>query len=234
MVAFRSPYPHQGPDHPQSKVRNPKSRISAAYSLVEVLTTIAVLVIVLGLMVSLARHVRKQAAVALSKDLLRRLDEVMAQYAARHEGRLPAVAAFPPPGGPGASAGDSDTEPSGSDSPARTPEQTTPKPPRNPPAQPPPNRIALLKAAEKNNADLVAALKAEPELTAALADVPESVYEKDWLRDAWGSPIVFMPAKHPLVGTAPQDRFFFFSAGPDRSYLTQNDNLYSYDPVGTR
>ena len=40
-----------------------------------------------------------------------------------------------------------------------------------------------------------------------------------------------MPSKHPLVGTAPNDRFFFFSAGPDRLYLTQGDNLYSYEDL---
>ena len=65
-----------------------------------------------------------------------------------------------------------------------------------------------------------------------LGDVPVSMYDETTLRDAWGSPIVFMPAKHPWVGTAPQDRFFFFSAGPDRRYLTQDDNLYSYEEAG--
>ena len=66
------------------------------YTLVEMLTTVAVLIIVMGLMVTLARHVRERAAVALTGDVLRRLDAAMAQYRGRHD-RLPAVLAFPPP-----------------------------------------------------------------------------------------------------------------------------------------
>ena len=44
------------------------------------LTTVAVLVIVLGLMVSLARDVRTRSAERLTKDLLHRLDLLVAQY----------------------------------------------------------------------------------------------------------------------------------------------------------
>ena len=65
-----------------------------------------------------------------------------------------------------------------------------------------------------------------------LSEFPVSVYDDSGLRDAWGSPIVFMPAKHPWVGTAPRDKvYFFFSAGPDRDYLTRDDNLYSYEEI---
>src|SRR5438067_12261011 len=80
-------------------IRNPQSAIrnGYGYTLIEMLTTVAVLVIVLGLMVSLARHVRERAAVALTKDLLRRLDQAVAQYAARHDVKLPPVSPFPPP-----------------------------------------------------------------------------------------------------------------------------------------
>jgi hypothetical protein len=49
------------------------------------------------------------------------------------------------------------------------------------------------------------------------------------LDDAWGSPIVFMPRQHPAIGMAPADQPFFFSAGPDRLFLTREDNLYSYE-----
>jgi hypothetical protein len=38
-----------------------------------------------------------------------------------------------------------------------------------------------------------------------------------------------MPAMHPAIGMAPENRYFLFSAGPDRRYLTRDDNLYSYD-----
>src|ERR1700754_4463288 len=66
-----------------------------AYTLIEMLTTVAVLIIVLGLTVSLARYVRERAAVALTKDVLRRLDQLMDQYAQRHDGRPPVVSMFP-------------------------------------------------------------------------------------------------------------------------------------------
>ena len=50
------------------------------FTLVETLTAIALLVIVLGLMVSLARNVRAASADELTKDVLRRLDAAMAAY----------------------------------------------------------------------------------------------------------------------------------------------------------
>src|SRR3977135_332087 len=55
-----------------------------AFTLVEMLTTVAVLVIVLGLMVSLARDVRTRSAERLTKDLLSRLDTLVAQYRAKN------------------------------------------------------------------------------------------------------------------------------------------------------
>src|SRR5436305_6543773 len=54
------------------------------FTLIEMLTTVAVLVIVLGLMVSLARDVRNRSAERLTKDLLRRLDLLVAQYKQRN------------------------------------------------------------------------------------------------------------------------------------------------------
>src|SRR5215831_12899590 len=54
------------------------------FTLVEMLTTVAVLVIVLGLMVSLARDVRTRSADRLTKDLLQRLDTLVAQYRAKN------------------------------------------------------------------------------------------------------------------------------------------------------
>src|SRR2546423_9974049 len=44
------------------------------------LTTVAVLVIVLGMMVSLARDVRTRSADRLTKDVLRRLDTLVGEY----------------------------------------------------------------------------------------------------------------------------------------------------------
>src|SRR3712207_4742253 len=82
--------PRTGPAQP-SRIQR-----TAGFTLLEMLTTVAVLVIVLGLMVSLARHVGERAAAALTKDLIRRLDVLMERYADRHGNRMPEVAPFPP------------------------------------------------------------------------------------------------------------------------------------------
>jgi hypothetical protein len=58
---------------------------------VEALATASMLVIVLGMMVSLARRVRAQSADGVTKDLLVRLDRLMAQYQMRNHGALPPV-----------------------------------------------------------------------------------------------------------------------------------------------
>jgi type II secretory pathway pseudopilin PulG len=183
-----------------------------AFTMVEMLVTVAGLIIVLGLMVSLARYVRERAAVALTKELLRQLDDLATQYRQRNGGQLPSVPAFPP------------TFPSQAQVPPR---RGTEWDEANNPA----DRKALLGAALENNRRFVAVLKAESGSSAALNSLPLSMYNDVVLRDAWGSPIVFMPSKHPLVGTAPNNRYFFFSAGPDRLYLTQDDNLYSYEDL---
>lgn len=173
------------------------------------LTTVAVLIIVLGLMVSLARFVRDRSAQVLTRDLLRQLDELMMQYADHQRGKLPVVEALLPVG----SAADRVDEP------------------------------VLNRAARANNEQTVRALRSDYRQHQtdpnALADpfeqLPISVYDRGTLRDAWGSPIVFMPGQHYLIGLAPsragQDQAFFFSAGPDKRYLTRDDNVYSYETM---
>jgi hypothetical protein len=177
--------------------------------MVEMLVTVAGLIIVLGLMVSLARYVRERAAVALTKELLRQLDDLATQYAQRNGGRLPSVAPFPPPFPPAEQATG-----------RKEWDETNPA-----------ERRELLEAALENNRRFVSVLKAESGSSAALNSLPLSMYNDVVLRDAWGGPIVFMASKHPLVGTAPNNRYFFFSAGSDRLYLTQDDNLYSYEDL---
>lgn len=66
-----------------------------AFTLVEVFVVMALLLIVMGLMVGLARDVRNRSASHLTRDLLVRLDHAMAQYAQRNGGALPPVG-FPP------------------------------------------------------------------------------------------------------------------------------------------
>src|SRR3954469_18550804 len=60
------------------------------FTLIEMLTVVAGLIIVLGLMVSLAWDVRRQSSERLTKDLLVKLDVLMAQYIAHHK-QLPQV-----------------------------------------------------------------------------------------------------------------------------------------------
>ena len=156
------------------------------------MTAIAVLVIILGLMVSLARHVRAASADGLTKDVLHRLDIAMAAYV-RQYGTVPAVPPF---------IGD---------------RQIPPEP-------------QLHRAAEQNSEGVVRALKSVGLLTGRFDDLSIAYYDEARVRDAWGSPIVFMSHMHPSIGMNPKG-WFFFSAGPDRLYLTREDNLYSYDEL---
>lgn len=174
----------------QSAIGNRKS---SAYTLIEMLTTVAVLIIVLGLMVSLARHVRSRASNDLTREILLKLDVLMQQYKVRNASHLPKVRPVIPDEGSF-------------------------------------DEASIRRAAPGNNADFLQALRRQENLAAeAFNDVPETVYNEASLYDAWGSPIVFMPQGQREIGTAPQDNFFFFSAGPDRRYLTREDNLYSYE-----
>jgi hypothetical protein len=161
------------------------------------LTTVAVLIIVLGLMVSLARYVRNAMAIEVTKDLLHRIDGMMQQYSTRHGNVVPTVSPFLP----------ADLQ-SG-----QLPDETV-----------------LRRDAEENNRSFVSLLRSEGLLNdESFGGLPQSIYNDAMLRDAWGSPIVFMPAMHPGIGMAPEDKPFFFSAGPDGRYLTQENNLYSYE-----
>lgn len=156
------------------------------------LTTVAVLIIVLGLMVSLARYVRKQLAVEVTKDLLHKLDALMAKYHDRH-GVYPRVTPFVVPGAM-------------------------------------PDEETLRQQAMRNNRDFVLALRIDGLLAEdSFGGLPQSIYNDATLRDAWGSPIVFMISMREGIGMAPEDNPFFFSAGEDRRYRTLQNNLYSYE-----
>jgi len=153
---------------------------------------VAGLVIVLGLMVSLARHVRLVSAESLTRDILHRLDEAMAMYVSR-DGMLP---------------------------------------PEIPPLiednHQPLSEIGLQRPAERNNEAFVRALKSEGLLAGRFDDLSIAYYDEARVRDAWGTPIVFMAKMNPAIGMNPKG-WFFFSAGPDRQYLTRDDNINSYD-----
>jgi prepilin-type N-terminal cleavage/methylation domain-containing protein len=161
------------------------------FSLIEMLITVAVLIIVLGLMVSLARHVRSASANVLTRTILSQLDEAMAIYV-RRNGDLPPVPLFIP-----------------EDRPLRW-------------------EIELQRSAVRNNEGFVRVLRAEGLLAGRFNDLSLAYYSEVRVLDGWGSPIVFMPHMHPDIGMNSKG-WFFFSAGPDRQYLTRDDNLYSYD-----
>ena len=168
-----------------------------AFTLLEMLTTVAALVILLGVMVDLARYVRNDSSVKLTKQLLHQCDVLLAQYVQHHGGQLPTITPF-----------------------AYAPEKL--------------DEATLQQRAIQNSREFVAALRREAGSESELfGGLPDSVYNDATLSDAWGSPIVYMPSMHREIGIAQQDRPFFFSAGPDRRYLTQDDNLYSYEEKGT-
>jgi len=177
-------------------------RIRSGFTLIEMLTTVAFLVIVLGLMVSLARDVRNRSADSLTKQILHRLDVLVGQYRAKalaglprsEQEKYPVVRPFIAP---------ADALDEGQ----------------------------LRENAVENNKELVRTLKQYFDLSApgALNELSIANYNEVAVLDAWGRPVVYMPGQHPAVGMAATNRSFFFSAGPDRSYLTRPDNLYSYE-----
>jgi hypothetical protein len=186
------------------------------------LTVVALLIIVLGLMVSLAWDVRRQSSERLTKDLLLKLHVLMAQYVEQHK-RLPQVSPFIE--SPGAAGGDVESGP------RQTGEAPAGAIPVRRGEDDLPDEATLLSAAEANNREFVLALRNEaagpsPEL---FGPIGGSMYDEVTVRDAWGTPIVFMPGQHPAIGMALGNRPFFFSAGPDRRFKTLEDNLYSYE-----
>lgn len=167
------------------------SRRCGGFTLVEMLTTVALLIIGLGLMVSLARYVRSRSAEELTRRILINLHSAMLEYS--RAGGPPVIESF-------------------------IDNKAT-------------DEASLLNAAIANNRAMVLFFKSHKDLfTKALRDLP---YDDGTVRDAWGTPIVFMPAMHRLIGMAPGNDWFFFSAGPDRQYLTRGDNQYSYEAIGS-
>lgn len=54
-------------------------------------------------------------------------------------------------------------------------------------------------------------------------------YTDGTVRDAWGFPVIYLARGRSDVGSAPGDGPFFVSPGPDGDYLTREDNVYSYE-----
>lgn len=186
------------------------------------LATVAALIIVLGLMVSLARYVRGRAADQLTKDLLVKLDALAAAYHERY-GVWPTAAPFVAPAEPTTTmAVEGSRREGGGD---RRTDPTLP------------DEATLQRAARVNNREIVARLRklasgtggvANPAAARRLGGLPLALSE-DSLLDAWSHPIVYMPGMRPPFGPAPGNRPFFLSAGPDGRFSTLLDNVYSYE-----
>ena len=159
---------------------------------VEMLSAIALLVIVLGLMVSLARYVRHRSSEKFTRQVLAKLDNAAKQYStleAELARQIPPLVARGEPG---------------------TDEQ-------------------LIRRHALENSQAFVRVFREKTGGAVFADLPLSVYDEVTIRDAWGAPIVYMAPGAANIGMAPQRRAFFLSAGPDRTFTTLLDNLYSYE-----
>jgi hypothetical protein len=178
-------------------------------------------------MVSLARYVRRQASEQLTKQLLAQVDVLVRRYQSRYNA-LPTVTPFVS----GIQVG---AEPLSG---AATRPSTAPILQISPAPLLPtafaeeilPDERTLRAAAEANNRSFVHALQVEARrYPAEYAGLPTSFFVEGTLPDAWGMPIVFMPALHPAVGMAMENRPFLLSAGPDRRFRTLEDNLYSYE-----
>jgi type II secretory pathway pseudopilin PulG len=202
--------PRSGP--PRSSSRN------SGFTLVELLITACLFIIVLGLAVSLSRHVRAQSARVLTGDLLVRMEVLLDRYTASH-GRLEIRPEFFPV------ADSATTAPSAGSAALQTPGSSSAVA-----EKPHLDEAQLLRLALRNNRSFLMAVSAStpPEYFAQLG---VSVYDPSTpsLRDAWGTPVVYIPRTHPMLGMAPRDAPFFLSAGPDRKFLTLGDNLYSYE-----
>ncbi len=180
------------------------SRRCRAYTLVELFLTIAVLMIVLGLMVKLANRVRRESADRATRQLLQRLGTLMDTYIAAHGGEPPELTAFLNTSAPVV---ESDL--------LQVAER---------------NNVEFLNTLgliqPKSYKDIT-----PDDLRNNLRRLGDG---RVVLEDPWGRPIVFMARQNPAIGMAPADHPFFFSAGPDQAFLTREDNLYSYEENAER
>lgn len=164
-----------------------------AFTVIEMLTAVAGLVILSGLMVSLARHVRATSANELTRRILHDLAIAMDQYLASNGGSAPIVSSL-----------------------LKDDSRVI-------------DEADLRSAAQRNSTETLRVLRRQKLSKQFLTGLPEWMFDQATLRDAWGTPIVYVRSMHPLLGMAPSDEPFFFSAGPDRRFLTRDDNLYSYE-----
>ena len=199
--------------------RPPRPPRRSGLALSELLLVIFALTLLLSLIVSLSRRVRRESAHALAERVLLELDAALTDYRA--------------PDGTAATLPDVlPLFPNESASSAATPQEAE-----------------LRTRALSNNRQIVRLLnvagRAErgdrtggtgltigggaDDGPAVLDTLGLILFDGSTLRDPWGTPVVFMPRGDRRIGTATKDRPFFFSAGPDGRFLSREDNVYSYE-----
>src|SRR5213596_3304934 len=99
LVRRHHQLPQVTPSLPLNAAAKRGQRSRAGFTLIEMLTVVALLIIVLGLMVSLAWDVRRQSSERLTKDLLLKLHVLMSQYIEHHK-RVPQISPFIETGAP--------------------------------------------------------------------------------------------------------------------------------------
>jgi prepilin-type N-terminal cleavage/methylation domain-containing protein len=194
-------------NRPPAPLPSVRSR-GRAFTLIEMLTTLAALGVVFGVMVSVSRYVRERSARDVTVSILARLERAMAEYVDQNKG----VPSVPP-----------------LIASTVMPDEATLR--RNALAN---NRafVALLRPFlfRSSEPSRPGEAGAPPGNVDGLDELTLGASEDMPLCDAWGGPIVFMPTMNEHIGMAPPQRpYFFFSAGPDGKYLTRADNLYSYE-----
>ncbi len=176
-------------------------RSRRAFTILELLTTLAFLVIVLGVLVSLARYVRATSAQDVTRRTLAELEDAYRLIYPERSNATPTT--WPA----------SEVPPVGLDEGQfqQYVQRTS---------------VPLLRRLIQQARELKIGAEAESGYSAVGQGMIEA---EQVVRDAWGNPIAFLAGQHPGIGMAPQNRPFFVSAGPDGRYLTRDDNLYSYE-----
>lgn len=185
----------------------------------ELLLIVAILTVAFGVIVSLARRVRSEAAYSLVQRELLELEDALAAYR-RQFHQLPEVPPLVTPvavATPGAAA---------ASAPASAPAVQAMK-------LGPDDEASLRERAIIQNRALVRALgvgaRGGGADSSPLGAVSAQMFDGSLLLDPWGGPIAYLTSGLPQIGTATGDAPFFFSAGPDGLFLTRDDNVYSYE-----
>ena len=176
-----------------------QSSFQPAFTVLELLTVLAFLVVMMGLMVSLARYVRSNSAVELTRRVLGELAVAQMNYTNIDTNKNTNIVTN-----------------TNTNIDTNTSSDTTPDTHALP--------AKLDETAVQQYLVRISNTRVRQLLERASLIPPDPV-----IRDAWGNAILLVPRQHDQLGMAPRNDPFFISAGPDGKYLTLDDNLYSYE-----